>query len=127
MRIVALVLLVACRSHQVPTAVPTAVKIAVVENATSVAGARYSAQINPATRVEVAFKVGGYVDSVASVTGMDGKARALQEGDPVHANMQLAAIRRADYGQRLAEAQAAYAQTKAQLDQTQMDLDRVEK
>jgi RND family efflux transporter MFP subunit len=103
------------------------VKVALVENATNVAGARYSAQINPATRLDLAFKVGGYVDSVANVASMDGKPRLLQEGDPVHPGMQLAAIRRTDYAQRLAEAQAALAQAKAGVDQAQMDYDRTAK
>ena len=116
-----------CRKTAVPEPRPTAVKVAIVESATNVAGARYSAQINPATRLDVAFKVGGYVDSVATVPGVDGKPRLLQEGDPVHPGMQLAAIRRTDYAQRVAEAQAALAQAKAGLDQSQMDFDRTSK
>ncbi len=120
-------LLFGCRKSVHPEARPTAVKVAVVENATSAAGARYSAQINPATRLDVSFKVGGYVDSVASVPGVDGKPRLLQEGDPVHPGMQLAAIRRTDYSQRVAEAQAALAQAKAGVDQAQLDFDRTTK
>lgn len=118
---------VACRRDAIPEPRPTAVRVALVENATSVAGARYSAQINPATRLDVAFKIGGYVDSVATLPGVDGKPRLLQDGDPVHANMQLAAIRRTDYAQRVAEAQAAFAQARAGLDQAQMDFDRTAK
>lgn len=121
------VVVAACRHDVVPEARPTAVRVALVENAASAAGARYSAQINPATRLDVAFKVGGYVDSVAKVPGVDGKPRLLQEGDAVQANMQLAAIRRTDYAQRVAEAQAAFAQAKAGLDQAQMDFDRTAK
>jgi multidrug efflux system membrane fusion protein len=103
------------------------VKVAVVERAANVAGTHYSAQINPATRLDLSFKVGGYVDSVATVRGMDGKPRLLQEGDVVHAGMQLAAIRRTDYAQRLAEAQAALAQAKAGLDQAELDHARATK
>lgn len=113
-----------CHRDVIPDAVPTAVKVAVVEHTGLDAGTHYSAQINPATRIDLAFKVGGYVDSVATVAGVDGKQRLLQEGDPVRSNQQLALIRRTDYAQKLAEAQASYAQAKASLEQAQLDLDR---
>ena len=117
----------ACHHEAVPAPQPIAVKVAVVEHATSAAGTRYSAQINPATRLDLSFKVGGYVDSVATVPGVDGKPRLLQDGDRVRAGMQLAAIRRTDYAQRLAEAQAALAQAQAGVDQATLDLERTEK
>ena len=126
-RILVVFVVAACRRDTVPESRPTAVRVAVVETAASAAGARYSAQINPATRLDVAFKVGGYIESIATVPGIDGKPRLLQEGDAVHANMQLATIRRTDYTQRVAEAQAALAQAKAGLDQAQMDFDRTSK
>lgn len=122
-----LIALAACHHDPAPAPQPTAVKVALVEHATNAAGTHYSAQINPATRLDLSFKVGGYVDSVATVPGVDGKPRLLQEGDAVHAGMQLAAIRRTDYAQRLAEAQAALAQAKVGLDQATLDFDRTTK
>jgi len=119
-----LIVLTACRHDAAPEPQPTAVKVAVVERATSAAGTHYSAQINPATRLDLSFKVGGYVDSVATVPGVDGKPRLLQDGDAVRAGMQLAAIRRTDYAQKLAEAEAAVAQAKVGLDQAELDLAR---
>lgn len=119
--------LAGCHKTTVPEVRPTAVKVAVVETATSAAGARYSAQINPATRLDLAFKVGGYVETVAKVPGVDGKPRLLQDGDVVHPGMVLAQIRRTDYVQRVAEAQAALAQAKAGLDQVQIDYERTVK
>jgi RND family efflux transporter MFP subunit len=116
-----------CKTKAPPAASPTAVKVATVERATGGAGTRYSAQIAPATRLDLAFKVGGYVESVAIVPGVDGKPRILQEGDSVRAGMQLAALRKTDYVQHLNEAQAAFAQAKASRDQAQMDFDRVSK
>jgi multidrug efflux system membrane fusion protein len=120
-------ILVGCKKATPPVAQATAVKVATVERATGGAGTRYSAQIAPATRVDLAFKVGGYVDSVAKVPGVDGAPRILQEGDAVRAGMELAAIRKTDFVQHSGEAQAAYAQAKAALDQAQMDFDRVTK
>ena len=125
--LVSLITLAACRHDAVPAPLPTAVKVAVVEHAGSAAGTHYSAQINPATRLDLSFKVGGYVDTVATVPGVDGKPRLLQDGDRVRAGMQLAAIRRTDYAQRLAEAQAALAQAKVALDQAELDLGRTAK
>jgi RND family efflux transporter MFP subunit len=122
-----LLALAACRHDVTPPPLPTAVKVALVEHAVSAAGTHYSAQINPATRLDLSFKVGGYVDTVATVPGVDGKPRLLQEGDAVHAGMQLAAIRRTDYAQKLAEAQAALAQAKVGLDQAELDLARTTK
>jgi len=117
----------ACRHDEVAPSVPVAVKVALVEHAGTAAGTHYSAQINPATRLDLAFKVGGYVESVASGAGVDGKPRLLQDGDPVRAGMPLATLRRTDYAQRVAEAQAAVAQARAGLDQAQLDFDRTTK
>ena len=117
----------ACYRDTTPETQPTAVKVAAVENASNAAGTRYSAQINPATRLELSFKVGGYVDSVATVRGVDGKHRLIQEGDRVQAGVQLAAIRRTEYAQRLAEARAALAQVRASVDQASLEYDRTAK
>ena len=117
----------ACHHEAVAPPQPAAVKVALVEHASNAAGTHYSAQINPATRLDLSFKVGGYVDSVATVPGVDGKPRLLQDGDRVRAGMQLAAIRRTDYAQKLAEAEAALAQAQVGLDQAELDLGRTQK
>jgi len=125
--LVSLAVLAACRHDTVPESQPIAVKVAVVERAATATGTRYSAQINPATRLDLSFKVGGYVDSIATVRGVDGQPHILQDGDPVKSGMQLAALRRTDYAQRYAEAQAALAQAKVGLDQAKLDYDRTNK
>lgn len=104
----------------------TAVKIATVERATSGATTRYSAHIEPAVRVDVAFKGGGYVDAITKIPGVDRKSRLLQEGDTVHAHQELASLRRSDYVQHLDEARSAFEQAKATAEQAQRDFDRVE-
>jgi multidrug efflux system membrane fusion protein len=121
-------LLPACRKDAVDQAPHlTAVKVTTVDRGGAGAATRYSAQIEPATQVDLAFKVGGYVDVIAKVPGVDRKLRILQEGDAVHAGMELASLRRTDYAQRLQEAQAAYAQAKAAGEQSDLDLGRVSK
>ena len=54
---------------------PTAVRVRAVERSSTRNATRYSANIKPASRVDVAFKVGGYVQRVATVKGVDGKPR----------------------------------------------------
>src|ERR1700760_3608504 len=125
--LLSVVVLIGCHRDPVAEVQPTAIKVAVVEQAASAAGTHYSAQIIPATRLDLSFKVGGYVDSVATMPGGDGKPRALQEGDPVRVGQQLAAIRGTDYAQKLAEAKAALAQAKVSLDQAELDLARTQK
>jgi multidrug efflux system membrane fusion protein len=111
-------------SHDAPAKTPTAVRVRAVERAASANSVRYSATINPASRVDLAFKVGGYVQRVGSIRGLDGHTRLLQEGDHVAAGTELAAVRSADYQQKLAEAKATLAEANAAHEQAQIDFDR---
>lgn len=117
-------LLIGCHRAPVDTAAPTAVKTTTVSATAPLGGARYSAQILPATRVEVAFKVGGYVEQLATTRGITGAPRPLQEGDVVAAGAMLATLQRTDYALRLTEARAAQAQAQAAVDQASLDLAR---
>jgi RND family efflux transporter MFP subunit len=105
----------------------TAVRVKAVERASGRNGNRYSANIEPASRVDLAFKVGGYVQRVAQVKGTDGKKRLVQEGDHVTAGEELAAVRVADYEQKLSEARAALSEAEAARDKAQLDFDRASK
>ncbi|NBD08066.1 MULTISPECIES: efflux RND transporter periplasmic adaptor subunit [Corallococcus] len=117
----------ACGERALPPQEPTAVKVAVVGRAEAGSGARYSAEIQPATRVDLAFKVGGYVESIAKVRGVDGAPRLLQEGDAVREGMELVSLRKGDFQQKLAEAQAALSQARASEEQAQLHFDRTTK
>lgn len=121
-------LLPGCRKEAANAAPhPTAVKVTTVDRGGTGTQTRYSAQIEPATQVDLAFKVGGYVESILKVPGVDKKLRILQEGDAVHAGVELASIRRTDYVQKVQEAEAAYAQAKATVEQADLDLGRTTK
>lgn len=87
-------------------------------------GARYSGTIEPATRVDVAFKVGGYVRYLHQVKGEGDKLRKVQEGDFVAAGTALAAIRAGDYVEKVAAANAGLAQALANQSQARLDADR---
>jgi RND family efflux transporter MFP subunit len=119
--------LCACQRIEVSARTPTAVRVRSVERAAAAAAARYSATIEPASRVDVAFRVGGYIESIAKVKGVDGKLRILQEGDRVTKGMELASVRKADYLQRLGEAKAALGEAVAAAEQAQLDFDRSSK
>jgi RND family efflux transporter MFP subunit len=123
---VALVLLVAaaaCQGDDARIGSATAVKLAVVQRAGNPVGTRYSAQIIPATEVKLAFKVEGYVESIAKVNAIGGP-RWIQEGDVVHEGMQLAALRTTEFKQRITEARAARAQAGAGAHQARLDFGR---
>lgn len=116
-----------CHSPHEPRALPTAVKVMKAEHRESGQSNRYSASIEAATRVDLAFKVGGYVDRITKVKGSDGKLRLIQEGDAVTQNQELASLRKADFANRLAEAHAALAEATVARDQAQLDFDRNQK
>jgi multidrug efflux system membrane fusion protein len=96
----------------------TPVRVLAVGRSAAASGIRYSAGIEPQTRVDLAFKAGGYIQQLATVGG-----RTIQDGDRVTRGMVLARIRSADYEEKvnearsqLAEAEAAHAQVKAAFD-----------
>jgi multidrug efflux system membrane fusion protein len=117
-------IVIACTKDVPPLPRGVAVKVATVEKSSTSTATRYSAQIVPATRVDLAWKVGGYVESIAEVPGVDGQPRPLQEGDLVEAGTQLASLRKTDYQQKIAEAKAAVAQAYAVYREAKLDAAR---
>jgi multidrug efflux system membrane fusion protein len=103
---------------------PIPVLVRSVEQPSDTRGERYSGTIEPATRVDVAFKVGGYVRELLQVKGKDGKLRKVQEGDFVAAGTTLAVVRENDYREKVAGAKAQLAQALAGQRQAQLDFDR---
>ncbi|MBS1787103.1 MAG: efflux RND transporter periplasmic adaptor subunit [Acidobacteria bacterium] len=96
---------------------PTPVKVAAVElNAAGSGEQRYSATIIPRTQVELAFKVGGYVDAIEQVRGVDGRMRDLQEGDPITAGAVLARVRQSDYQVKVRQAESQAHEAKTGID-----------
>ncbi len=103
---------------------PTPVRVRPVEPRTALGGVRYSGSVEPGTRVDLAFKVGGYIRDIAQVKGEGGALRKVQEGDFVRSGTVLAVIRESDYAQRLTSAQASLAEATAAQKQAQLDYDR---
>ena len=114
--------------HRDPSAVaakvPIPVLVRAVQDAADIRGARYSGTIEPATRMDVSFKVGGYVRELLQVKGQDGKPRKVQEGDFVSAGAALAVVRESEYQEKVAAAKAEVAKATANRNQAQLDYDR---
>jgi RND family efflux transporter MFP subunit len=117
----------ACAKRATPEPQPTAVRVRTIDKAGLAESTRYSAQILPSKRVDLAFKVGGYVGAIAKLTGVDGKLRPLQEGDVVTMGQHLVSLRQTDYNQRVEEAGGAMAQAKAAAAQAAIDFERASK
>jgi multidrug efflux system membrane fusion protein len=107
-----------CAKHESYQKPPTPVRVQAVARAAGGSGARYSASVEPRTRIDLAFKAAGYIQQLAEVGG-----RTIQDGDRVTRGMVLARIRPSDYEEKikqarsqLAEAEAAQAQAKAAFD-----------
>jgi len=111
-----------CREvHGEAPVAPRPVKVMGVRAADAPAGIRYAVSIQPYEQIQLAFKVGGYVDQVMQRRGADGRSRALQAGDTVSAGAILARVRAEDYRERVNQANASLqelevAQAKAELD-----------
>jgi multidrug efflux system membrane fusion protein len=104
----------------------TPVRVRSVEERNQLAEVRYSGTLEPHTRVDLAFKVGGYVREIGQVK-VRGETRKIQEGDFVTKGTLLAVIREGDYQQKMAAAQAGLSETVAMQRQAQLDYDRLQK
>lgn len=110
-----MVVLTACQSKQVEKkAIP--VKVAAVELYSAGSETHYSATIIPRTQVELAFKVGGYIDTIQQVQSVDGKMRDIQEGDPITVGEVLARVRQSDYQVKVREAESQALEAKSAID-----------
>ena len=119
-------LCLACSTHEAPRSAPrpVPVKVEPVTPAADVTLARYSGSIEPSARVDMAFRVGGYVDRLGQVRGDDGTLRAVAEGDVVERGMLLARIRSQDYAQKVATARAGLDQAEAEAKLAEAELTR---
>ena len=86
----------------------------------------YSAGIVPYSQVDLAFKSGGYVESILQVRGADGRMRNIQEGDWVARGTVLARVRESDYFANVNVAEAQLAQAQATLEQARLDFQRTD-
>ncbi|HEV3469671.1 MAG TPA: efflux RND transporter periplasmic adaptor subunit [Pyrinomonadaceae bacterium] len=112
----------ACHKAEMKDKPPRPVRVRAAEKHSTGSEVRYSASIRPNTQVEVAFKVGGYVEALAQVRDAAGGRRYLQAGDVVSKGAVLARVRQSDYlakvnqaASQQGEARSALATSNAQL------------
>jgi multidrug resistance efflux pump len=91
-----------------------------------VSSVRYSASIRPAAQVDVSFKVGGYIESIAQVRDASGQWRHLQAGDVVHQGAVLARVRQSDYVARVNEAKSQHGEARSALETNNAQLQEAE-
>jgi RND family efflux transporter MFP subunit len=87
---------------------------------------RYSANIVPYAQVDLAFKSGGYVETIRQVKGADGRARDLQQGDRVSTGMVLAQVRQEDYVIKVDQAKMQLTQARWALESARSQLTKAE-
>jgi RND family efflux transporter MFP subunit len=92
---------------------PIPVKVQRVENRQAAGPTRYSGSLEPKSKVDLAFRVGGYVETLGEVS-VDGVRRPLDKGDFVKKGTLLARIRATDYVQKVKTADAQLSEARAQ-------------
>src|SRR5215470_19471353 len=95
---------------------PVVVKVKTVEMNPISKGVRYSANIEPVKQVELAFKVGGYVDRILQARGVDGRMRDIQAGDVITSGTALARVRQSDYVVKVSQAESQVSEAKSSLE-----------
>lgn len=102
----------------------TPVRTALVQTISTGSETRYSANIVPNAQVDLAFKSGGYVESIRQVRGVDGKMRNVDIGDWVTRGTVLAVVRQKDYDDQREQAKAQLARSQADYDHAKLSFDR---
>jgi RND family efflux transporter MFP subunit len=115
-------MLLGCGSTKSTEKTAKAVRVKAVELHSSASRVRYSASIRPAAQVDVAFKVSGYIDSIAQQKDPGGQWRHLQAGDVVRKGSVLARVRQKEYLARVNEAQSQHGEARSALETTNSQL-----
>jgi multidrug efflux system membrane fusion protein len=102
---------------------PIPVEVQAVDSNVGAGASRYSGSLEPAVRVDLAFRVGGYVAMLAEIDTPNGK-RALDKGDFVKKGTVIARVRAADYAEKAKTAAAQVSEAHAQQKLAALDLGR---
>ncbi len=102
--------------HKVSQTPPLPVTVQAVAGGSGESGTRYTASIRPREQVDLAFKVGGFIDQILQVRGVDGRPRNVQDGDYVHRGIVLARVRDREHVDALSQAKASLSRAKADFD-----------
>ena len=117
-------LLAGCEHAGGPAHQAIPVRVSAVGTLEESGGLRYSANVEAFTQVSLAFKSGGYVDSIIERKGADGRKRILQVGDRVAQGEILARVRQSEYSDKVNSAKAEMDQAQANYDKAKLDYQR---
>lgn len=107
-----------CAKKEVYEKPLTPVRVQAVATETTDEPPRYSGSIEPVSHVDVAFRLGGYVDQIMKVPAENGGTRLIYEGDVVKKGATLVRLREADYTTKVNQAISQLDQAKAAVEQT---------
>jgi RND family efflux transporter MFP subunit len=110
-----LVLTIGCKTKAQEKSVKP-VKVKTVGTHKGTTSTRYSASIRPSSQVEVAFKVGGYVESIKREAEGGNQWRHIQAGDVVSKGAVLAQLRQSDYAAKVNEAKSQQGEARSALE-----------
>jgi RND family efflux transporter MFP subunit len=117
--------LAGCSRKAPPAKIPPAVRVDTVAAATGAgSGAVYSAVAHPTATVPLAFRNPGYVAEVTKVRTIDGRWRALGQGDRVRRGEVVARMRDSEYRDKLNQAMGQAAAARAAAEKARLDFDR---
>jgi RND family efflux transporter MFP subunit len=129
-KLLIVVLLLGCHRQEPYTKPPIAVRVQTASLTQHESTSAYSGTVRAHAQIDLAFKVAGYVDSIASVappqskTNRKTQSRWLQAGDAVTRGTLLASLREADFQQRVSELTGMNAETQAALTNAAKDYNR---
>ncbi|MGD1027069.1 efflux RND transporter periplasmic adaptor subunit [Candidatus Binatus soli] len=115
---------VGCGNHSNPEQPRIAVTVLTVRAAQESNSGAYTASFQPDRQVPVKFQVSGYIDSIAQLSGADGRARDLQGGDTVKEHELLATVKPEIYQAQVNQAASALTGAQAANDKAKRDFDR---
>jgi RND family efflux transporter MFP subunit len=111
-----------CRKAETKEKPLKPVRVKAVEKHSTGNSVRYSASIRPNSQVEMAFKVGGYVETIAQVRDTSGQWRYLQAGDVVTKGTVLARVRQSDYLAKVDQASSQHGEARSALETSNAQL-----
>lgn len=118
---------IACSKAESEQRLMTPVRTAQVQTISTGSETKYSANIVPNAQVDLAFKSGGYVQSIRQVRGADGRMRSLDTGDWVSSGTVLAVVRQKDYVDQREQAKAQLARSQSDVEHARLNFDRTSK
>ena len=118
-------LLSAC-DHKAPATAPKwiPVRVETLGSLLDNDGVRYSASVTPKTRVELKFRVNGYIDAIYQTKDSSGNLQPVPRGTRISKTMELAHIKDDEYRDKVKSASANVAAAEAALLKAKQDYRR---